>query len=101
MLPMGRKTLPTMRDAEALAMQALVFMTEDETRLARFFNDSGMTPAALSAAADQPETLVAVLDHLLADESLLLMFAANTSHQPSDIGLTRAILAGDDQVSSW
>ena len=53
-----------------------------------------MSPGELRAAAGAPETLAAVLDHVLGDESLLLVFSASKSVPPETIAPARALLAG-------
>ena len=81
-------------DPEALAIEGLSFLATDAERLGRFMAMSGIEPDTLRAAAGEPGFLVAVLDHLLADESLLLAFAANAGHAPERIATARARLAG-------
>lgn len=76
-LDMRRRDLaPSQDEAEALALMALAFLAEDPMRLGRFLSLTGIAPEELRQAADAPPTLAAVLDHLMGDESLLLMFAA-------------------------
>jgi hypothetical protein len=84
---------PTAEDAAALALNGLAFLAEDAERLNRFLALTGIAPEELRAAADAPETLLAVLDHLLADESLLLVFAASKGFPPETIAPARAALA--------
>ena len=81
-------------DPEDLAIQALTFLAADPERLGRFMAMSGLGPETLRAAAGEPGFLVAVLDHLLSDESLLLAFAANADLAPERIAGARARLAG-------
>lgn len=71
--------------AEALGLQALVFLTEDEGRLLRFLTETGMAPEALQSQAGTPATLAAVLGHLLEDESLLLVFTSAAGVDPVDL----------------
>jgi hypothetical protein len=63
-------------------------------RLEPFLNLTGIDPGNLRTVAAQPSFLVAVLDHLASDESLLLAFAANEGRDPSDIERARHALAG-------
>jgi hypothetical protein len=72
-------------EAERIGLAGLVFLTSDEPRLTRFLADTGLTPHELAAAAGQRETLAAVLDHLLSDESLLLVFAADAAIDPAAV----------------
>lgn len=71
-----RDPAPSHDEAEALALMVLTFLAEDPVRLGRFLSLTGIVPEELREAADATPTLVAVLDHLMGDESLLLMFAA-------------------------
>lgn len=80
--------------AEAIGLAALVFLTEDGERLGRFLGETGILPADLGQAAGAPEMLAAVLDHLLQDESLLMVFAAGAGIEPAEIGPARIALAG-------
>ena len=57
-----------------------------------------MSPQDLRASASEPATLSAVLDHLLADETLLMVFAANTGISPDHIAPARNHLAGPPPV---
>jgi hypothetical protein len=51
-------------------------------------------PAELRETAGTPGGLAAVLDHLLGDESLLMVFAATAGLDPAQIGPARDTLAG-------
>jgi len=84
-------------EAEAIGLKALVFLTEDPGRLGRFLSETGISPAELRAMAATPEGLVSVLDHVLADESLLLVLAAEAGVDPAAIGPARETLAGSPQ----
>jgi hypothetical protein len=91
---MGRKVHKLDRsNAEAIALSALTFLAEDGERLGRFLALTGMGPADLRASAGSTGTLSAVLDYLLGDESLLLVFAASKGVSPQDLAPARALLA--------
>ncbi|MGE0627921.1 MAG: DUF3572 domain-containing protein [Hyphomicrobiaceae bacterium] len=94
MKTMTGKRSPRREEAEAIALQALVFLTEDRDRLSRFLLDTGMSPGDLGNAVGSPEALVAVLDHLLGDESLLLVFTSAAGIDPAVVQPARAILDG-------
>ena len=83
--------------AETLALQALGFLAGEPERLEPFLSVTGLGPATLRTAAAQPGFLVAVLDHVLANESLLLEFAGNLGLNPEAIGRARDRLAADDR----
>jgi len=82
--------------AESIAVQALTFLATEPTRLARFLAISGLEPDSIRAAAAEPGFLAGVLDHLGADEALLVAFAAEAGIAPADVDRARAALAGGD-----
>lgn len=80
--------------AEAIALQGLTFLASDSTRLARFLGLTGIVPADLRAWAEKPRLQAAVVEHLLADESLLLVFTSETGTDPGTLGPAFALLQG-------
>ncbi len=78
--------------AGALALQGLTFLAGDAPRLNRFLSLTGIAPAELRALATTPHFQAAVLEHLLADESLLLVFATETGVSPGLIAPAQALL---------
>ena len=92
---MPRRAPPLDSEAAAtIALAGLRFLAEDTDRLGRFLLATGIGPAELRSRAGDPALLGAVLDHLLADESLLLVFAAETGLAPESIAPAQALLAG-------
>lgn len=81
-------------DSAAIALKGLGFLASDMTRLGRFLTLTGVGPAELRAQAATPAMQIAVLDHLLNDESLLLVFAAETGLAPEIAASARRVLAG-------
>jgi Protein of unknown function (DUF3572) len=81
-------------DPEALAIDTLGFIAGEPERLERFLAVTGLDPSTLRAAAGAPGFLVAVLDHVLADEALLLSYAANRRLAPEAVALARRRLGG-------
>jgi len=79
--------------AQDLAIGALVFLAADPEKLDGFAATSGLNAENLRAAAESPEFLAAVLDHLASDESLLLAYAANSGIDPADVQRARAVLS--------
>jgi Protein of unknown function (DUF3572) len=53
-----------------------------------------LEPKDARALAGTPELALAVLEHLAADESLLLVFAASRAVAPASIGLAISLLRG-------
>src|SRR5258705_10938678 len=68
--------------AEDLAIAALGFIAGEPERLGRFLAMTGIGPDSIRAAAREPQFLLGVLDHLAADEPLLLAFAAGNASEP-------------------
>jgi len=68
-----------------LGIQALAFIAEEPQALARFLDSSGIAPEQLRAAAREPGFLAGVLEHILADENLLLAFAQSADIDPAEV----------------
>ena len=83
----------TLDAAEALALQGLTFLASDAARLSRFLSLTGTEPAALRDWAENRSIQAAVLEHFLADESLLLVFAAEAGMPPEAVAPAHALLA--------
>jgi Protein of unknown function (DUF3572) len=90
--PSGRRQ--DQHAAEALAVAALGFIAADPERLGRFLAMTGIGPDSIRAAAREPQFLLGVLDHLAADEPLLLAFAAENSIAPNAVIKARDTIAG-------
>lgn len=80
--------------AEALAIQALTYIAQDGERLGRFLAITGIGPAEIRAASNEPGFLGGVLDYLASDERLLLDFAATAEVEPATVDQARLVLGG-------
>jgi hypothetical protein len=80
--------------AEALAIAALTFLAGDPDRLGNFLALSGLGPDSLRSAAQEPQFLLGVLDHVVSDERLLLDFAEHEAVDPFDVTRARQALEG-------
>ncbi len=78
--------------AQAIGLSALAFLAEDLARLTRFLELTGLAPAQLRAQAQSPALLAAVLDHILADESMLLVFTSSHALEPESLAPARDML---------
>ena len=78
--------------AEEIGLTALTFLAEDAARLGRFLALTGMGPEELRRSAGFPSTLAAVLEHILRDESLLLVFASAKGVPPESLDPARVLL---------
>ncbi|KQU51244.1 hypothetical protein ASG72_15875 [Bosea sp. Leaf344] len=90
----------SIEDAEALALRALGFLASDPARLEVFLAETGLGPANLRAAAQEPGFLASVLDHIAGSDSLLLELAGNLSLNPETIVAARSRLAGPPPLES-
>ena len=84
----------TQEAAEGLAIQALTFIASDGERLGAFLATTGIGPAQIRTAAQQPGFLVGVLEYLAGDERLLQEFAVSAGFEPTDVGKALAALGG-------
>ena len=79
-------------NAEILAVQALAFIAEDNDRLAGFISSTGIAAPAIREAARDPDFLAGVLEHMLADETLLIDFADSAGIDPAGVAQARQVL---------
>jgi hypothetical protein len=86
------------KDAEMLAIQALTFLAAEPDRLGGFLALSGIGPTDLRSAAQEPGFLAGVLEHMLADESLLIAFADSAGIDPAQVGRARDALQGNRET---
>ncbi len=93
-----KRSRVTHEDAEKLAIDALSFLAGEPGLLAQFAAVTGHTPATIRAEIASPEFLVGILDFLMDDESLLLVFASHQGITPPDIIAARQMLAPDRGV---
>ena len=78
----------------SIAIAALTFLAADPERLTRFLSVTGLGPHNLRGAAADPGFCGSVLDYLLADEPLLLAFAADAGFEPGDVARAHQGLSG-------
>ena len=81
-------------EAEVIALHALGFIAADPQRLQRFLDLSGLNLQAIRVAAADTAFLGGILDHLLADQTLLLIFAAEHGLKPERVAVLRRKLPG-------
>ena len=80
--------------AENLAIQALGFMAGDPEGLGAFLAATGIGPEMIRKAAADPSFLAGVLDHVCADEGLLMGIAGHVGVAPQDVEHAQAVLSG-------
>ena len=92
---MKRPSSAAREAAEILAIQALSFIAEEPERLNGLLSATGLTPNRLRESANQPDFLAGVLEHMLADESLLLAFADSAGIDPAAVARARNALGSN------
>ena len=80
--------------AEGVAATAVHYLALEIERLQRFLDLTGTTPDALRERLAATAFLAGVLEHLLADERLLLDFAAWAELPPTAVAEARSALSG-------
>ncbi len=88
------KQSASLEAGRSLAVSGLAFIANDSDRLSRFLNLTGLGPHNLRTAAADPAFLDSVLDYLVADETLLLAFAADAGLKPEAVARAHAALRG-------
>ena len=79
-------------NADAIALQALVWTLGDPARASRLLDLTGLDPAGLRARASEPALLAATLGFLEAHEPDLVACAEALSVKPADLVAARAEL---------
>jgi hypothetical protein len=82
-------------NAEILALEGLGWLAGTDGGLERLLAASGTDLDGLKAAAGNPETALALLEFLLANEDLLLAFCDDAGRRPAELHAARRALAGD------
>ena len=91
---MAKAARITRKIAEKLAIQALSFMAGEPERLGAFLAATGIGPEMIRKAASDPSFLAGVLDHVVADEPLLLAVAEHAGIAPQEVEHAQAVLSG-------
>jgi hypothetical protein len=82
---------------EKLAISALAFLAQDPERLGAFLSQSGIGPQMIRKAAADPAFLAGVLDHVVADEPLLLAVADYAGVSPETVEQAHLALSGEGE----
>lgn len=84
----------TQGDAEDLAVQALGWLASQPEAMSSLLGASGASVEDLRARSGDPDFLGFVLDHVLAEDWMVLDFAENAKIAPQDVLTARAALPG-------
>ncbi|MCL7999446.1 DUF3572 domain-containing protein [Brucella sp. 21LCYQ03] len=88
------KTVMSQSEAEALAVEALVWMAQDNELMPRFLALTGIEVSSIRSAAQEPGFLAGVLQFYLSHEPTLLRFCQETGRDPATIEKAAALLPG-------
>ncbi len=83
--------------AHTLALQAVSYIAQQESLLNQFLTAVGSTLPALKKSLGQEETLAAVLDWLLQNETTLIEFCQDLDVAPDMIWRARRMLPGSPE----
>jgi Protein of unknown function (DUF3572) len=90
----SRSAAPSPRErAKAFALEALLYLANDEGEMGRFLTETGFDPADLRKITNDPGFAGAMLDYLCSHESLLMAFAGAQALDPAAIENARQYLA--------
>lgn len=91
---MRKKSREADQYAEIIALKILQWLANDEDRLLRFMNITGIGFDDIRARAGEAEFLAGVMDFLLAYEPDLLAFTKECEIPPEEVQRARAQLPG-------
>lgn len=83
--------------SHTLALQVFVYIAGHEDYLLEFLQHSGVTPQTARRDLAQPEMMGAILDFLLANETVLVGFCKQEGIAPQEIWRHRGALPGAPQ----
>ena len=92
---------PSPTDPAVLALQALAHVAGDDAMGPRFLALTGMDADALRAKAGKPETLIALLDYLMANEHDLVATAEAIGVTPEQLAMAARKLGPDMGGNDW
>jgi hypothetical protein len=81
-------------DSDTIAILALGYIASDSELLGPFLDITGLDPANIRAAAQDPSFLSAVGEYLLNNESLLIRFAGDQNLSPESVARACQKLSG-------
>ena len=84
---------------QAMAIKALNFLAADKGRLQRFLSVTGLGPHNLRGAAADSGFYGSILGYLVADEPLLIAFAADSGLSPEEVGRALQTLDGPPRLA--
>ncbi|MBB3235049.1 DUF3572 domain-containing protein [Phyllobacterium endophyticum] len=92
------KNKMTIDDAQALAINSLVFLAGDDELLSRFLALTGITADQIRSAASEPGFLAGVLQFYLAHEPTLMRYCEATGTDPALFQEALRLLPGGQDI---
>lgn len=80
--------------AEIVAIRALEFLSREPEQLGLFLAETGLGPASLRSAANNPEFLAGVLEFILRDETRARAFAEASEFGAETLTAAHIALSG-------
>ena len=84
--------------ALCLSLKAVAFIVADEPTRGRFLELTGLDAQGLKEGLENPQFLGSVLDFVLGDETLLMVFCANAGVEPDSVSKARMQLPGANEA---
>ncbi len=81
--------------AETLAIQILVWLSQDEKLMERFLSLSGIEASSIRTAATEPGFLAGVIQFLLNHEPTLMRFCEENNVNPTELQKANTALSGN------
>lgn len=81
-------------EAEGVAVEALVWLSQDADLMSRFLALTGIEASSIRSAAQEPGFLTGVLQFFLSHEPTLLRFCQETGRDPATIEKAVTLLPG-------
>lgn len=88
------KNVMSQTEAEALAVEALVWLAQDNDLMSRFLALTGIEVSSIRSAAQEPGFLTGVLQFYLGHEPTLIRFCEETGKNPATIEQAANLLPG-------
>ncbi len=89
-------TRMTLAEAENIALQAFLFLANDDERMQRFVTLSGFDVANAREASTAPGFFAGVLAHYLNDEDAIIAFSEAGNVHPLSIAIAFRVIPGGD-----
>lgn len=84
--------------AEGFAVEVFAWLTEDNARISSFLGWSGESPDSLRSRLQDPSLLLAVVEFLMLDESMLIDACQALEYPPETPMMARSALPGGADV---